>query len=41
MPRRPHRPAGEATVRLSLTDDMFLRSSNWARLQLVTPLPVE
>jgi hypothetical protein len=26
-------------VRLSLTDDRFLRSSRWARLQLGVPLP--
>jgi hypothetical protein len=32
---------GEATVRLSLTDDLFLRSSTWARWQLGIPLPVE
>jgi hypothetical protein len=31
----------EPTVRLSLTDDVFLRSSNWARWQLGIPLPVE
>jgi hypothetical protein len=31
----------EATVRLSLTDDVFLRSYNWARWQLGIPLPVE
>ena len=31
----------ESTVRLSLTDDVFLRSYNWARLQLGIPLPVE
>ena len=30
----------EATVRLSLTDDVFLRSSNWARVRLGIPLPV-
>jgi hypothetical protein len=29
----------EATVGLSLTDDVFLRSYNWARLQLGIPLP--
>lgn len=29
----------ESTVRLSLTDDVFLRSSNWARWQLGIPLP--
>jgi hypothetical protein len=32
---------GEPTVRLSLTDDVFLRSSNGARVQLGIPLPVE
>ena len=31
----------EATVRLSLTDDVFLRSYNWARVQLGIPLPVD
>jgi hypothetical protein len=31
----------EATVRLSLTDDVFRRSSNWARWQLGTPLLVD
>ena len=31
----------EAMVRLSLTDDVFLRSYNWARVQLGIPLPVE
>jgi hypothetical protein len=31
----------EATVRLDLTDDVFLRSSNWALLQLGIPLPVD
>jgi hypothetical protein len=29
---------GESTVRLSLTDDVFLRSYNWARWQLGIPL---
>ena len=29
----------EATVALSLTDDVFLRSYNWARWQLGSPLP--
>jgi hypothetical protein len=29
----------EATVRLSLTDDVYLRSYNWGRLQLGIPLP--
>jgi len=32
---------GEATVRLSLTDDVFLRSDTWARVQLGIPLPAE
>jgi hypothetical protein len=32
---------GETTVRLSLTDDVFLRSYNWARWQLGIPLPVD
>ena len=31
----------EATVRLSLTDDVFLRSSTWACCQLGIPLPVD
>jgi hypothetical protein len=31
----------EATVTLSLTDDVYLGSSNWARWQLGIPLPVE
>ena len=30
---------GEPMVRLSLTDDVFLRSYNWARVQLGIPLP--
>lgn len=33
--------SGESVVRLSLTDDVFLRSYNWARVQLGIPLPVE
>ena len=32
---------GESTVRLGLTDDVFLRSSNWVRWQLRIPLSVE
>ena len=31
----------EPTVRLSLTDDVFLRFSNWARWQLGIPLPLD
>jgi hypothetical protein len=31
----------EPTVRLSLTDDMFLRSFNWACWHLGIPVPVE
>ena len=31
----------EPTVRLSLTEDVFLRSSTWAQWQLSIPLPVE
>jgi hypothetical protein len=31
----------EPTVRLSVTDDVFLRSSNWARWQLGIPMPVD
>ena len=30
----------EVMVTLSLTDDAFLHSHNWARLQLGIPLPV-
>jgi hypothetical protein len=33
-----HRP-DEPAVRLSLTDDVYLRSYNWARLELGIPLP--
>jgi hypothetical protein len=29
----------DAVVRLSLTDDLYLRSFNWARVQLGIPLP--
>ena len=29
----------EPTVTLSLTDDVYLRSYNWARLRLGIPLP--
>ena len=29
----------ESTVRLSPTDDVFLRSATWARWQLGIPLP--
>ena len=32
---------GESIVRLSPTDNVFLRSSTWARWQLGIPLPVE
>jgi len=32
---------GEDTVRLSLTDDVYLRSYTWARVQLGVPLPPE
>lgn len=32
---------GEPTVRLSLSDDVFRRSSTWAGLKLGIPLPVE
>ncbi len=31
----------KSTVRLSLTDDVFLRSDTWARWQLGIPLPPE
>jgi hypothetical protein len=33
-----HAP-GEPTIRLSLTDDVLLRSYNWARWQLGIPVP--
>jgi hypothetical protein len=36
-----HHGPDEATVRLSLTDNIFLSSYNWARVQLGIPLPVE
>jgi hypothetical protein len=29
----------DAVVRLSLTDDVYLRSYHWARVQLGIPLP--
>jgi hypothetical protein len=32
-------PPDQATVTLSLTEDVFLRSYNWARWQLGIPLP--
>jgi hypothetical protein len=32
-------PLGHAVLRLSLTDDVYLRSYNWARVQLGIPLP--
>jgi hypothetical protein len=35
-----HGPA-EQIVRLSLTDDVFLRSYNWARVELGIPLPAD
>ncbi len=31
--------ADEVLVRLSLTDDVYLRSYNWARVELGVPLP--
>ena len=34
-------PPDPPVVRLSLTDDVFLRSYNWARLQLGIPLPAD
>ncbi len=34
-------PLDPTTVVLSLTDDVFLRFSTWARWQLGIPLPVE
>jgi hypothetical protein len=33
------RAADEPMVTLSLTDDVYLRSYNWARLELGIPLP--
>jgi hypothetical protein len=35
-----HTRHGEPAVRLSLTDDVFLRSFNWARWQPRIALPV-
>jgi hypothetical protein len=35
----PEHGPDEPTVRLSLTDDVSLRSSTWARVQLGIPLP--
>jgi hypothetical protein len=32
-------PPDQAVVTLTLTDDVFLRSYNWARWQLGIPLP--
>jgi hypothetical protein len=32
-------PPDQVTVTLHLTDDLFLRSYNWARWQLGIPLP--
>jgi hypothetical protein len=37
--RRDQHAPGEATVRLSRTDDVYLRSYTWARWQLGIPLP--
>jgi hypothetical protein len=34
-------PTDQAMAPLHLTEDRFLRSYNWARLQLGIPLPVE
>jgi hypothetical protein len=34
-------PPDQAFMSLSLTDDVFLRSYNWARWQLGIPLPVD
>ena len=34
-------PPDQATLALSLTDDVLLRSYNWARWQLEIPLPVD
>jgi hypothetical protein len=32
-------PPDRASVTVALTDDLFLRSYNWARLELGIPLP--
>ena len=34
-------PPDQTTVTLNLTDDVYLRSSTWARWQFGIPLPVE
>jgi hypothetical protein len=34
------RPPDEPLVTLSLTDDVYLRSYNWAQLRLGIPLPL-
>ena len=39
--RLEQHPPDQATVTLHLTDDVFLRSCNWARWQLGIPLPME
>jgi hypothetical protein len=36
-----HHPPDQATVTLTMTEDVFLRSSPRARWQLAIPLPVE
>jgi hypothetical protein len=36
-----HHGPHETVVALILTDDVFLRSYNWARVQLGIPLPID
>ena len=39
LERQFDRHPPNAVVRLSITDDVYLRSYNWARVQLGIPLP--
>ena len=39
LERHPDQHPPDAVVRLSLTDDVYLRSDNSARLQMGIPLP--
>jgi hypothetical protein len=41
LERKLDEHAPDAVVRLSLTDDVYLRSYNWARLQLGIALPAD
>jgi hypothetical protein len=41
LEQRDQHPPDQATVTLHLTNDVFLRSYNWARVQLGRPLPVD